>query len=268
MRDKRLIAGLLFVLTLGIIAMAWPLTGYPSLWHWVRDMPTQSESKSAPKFDRAPMMAELEAAGLALGNEVHLRIYKADMALEVWMRDAPGTPFRLFKTFDICTFSGRAGPKLQEGDHQAPEGFYRVGIPQLNPDSSRYLSFNLGFPNQYDRSLGRTGSELMIHGGCSSVGCYAMTDAGIDQIYTMVEAALRAGQGEVDVHIFPFRMTGETMAQQSASPWEGYWQNLKEGFDLFEANHVPPAVGTCHGRYVFGDALDDPACAPITGWRV
>jgi murein L,D-transpeptidase YafK len=94
-----------------------------------------------------------------------------------------------------------------------------------------------------------------------------MTDAGIDQIYTMVEAALGAGQHEVDVHIFPFRMTGEAMAEQSGSTWYGYWQNLKEGYDLFEVSRIPPDVGACHGRYVFGDALDDPACVPITGWR-
>jgi murein L,D-transpeptidase YafK len=197
---------------------------------------------------------------------VHVRIYKDEMALEVWMRGG-GPTYRLFKTFEICTYSGVTGPKLEEGDHQAPEGFYRVGQRQLNPTSRHHLAFNLGFPNQYDRSLGRTGSALMVHGGCSSVGCYAMTDAGIDQIYAMVEAALGAGQGEVDVHIFPFRMTGEAMLREKGSPWSGYWRNLKEGFDLFEASRVPPEVGACRGRYVFGDALDDPQCAPITGWR-
>jgi murein L,D-transpeptidase YafK len=263
MRNKRVIAGLLFVAALGVFTLVWPLTGYPSLWHWVRDMPQEPE----PPFDRAPLMAELGDAGLSLGNEVHVRIYKAEMVLEVWMRGASDTPYRLFKTFDICTFSGGPGPKLKEGDHQAPEGFYRVGFSQLNPNSRHHLAFNLGFPNQFDRSLGRTGSALMVHGGCSSVGCYAMTDAGIDQIYTMVEAALSAGQGEVDVHIFPFKMTDETMADHAASPSYRYWQNLKEGFDLFEAAHVPPTVGACRGEYVFGDALDDPACVPITGWR-
>ena len=265
MRNKRFIAGLLVIAVVGVFAFAWPLTGYPSLWHWVRDMP--EEPQPQPPFDREPLIAELAEAGLSLGDEVHVRIYKAERVLEVWMRGEQGAPSRLFKTLDICTFSGNPGPKLKEGDHQAPEGFYRVGARQLNPNSRHHLSFNLGFPNQYDRSLGRTGSDLMVHGGCSSVGCYAMTDAGIDQIYAMVEAAIGAGQGDVDVHIFPFRMTGETMREHAASPDYGYWQNLKEGFDLFEAAHVPPTVGACRGRYVFGDALDDPACVPITGWR-
>jgi murein L,D-transpeptidase YafK len=262
MRHKGLLAGLAFVGVLGLVALAWPLTGYPSLWHWVRDMPTEPR----PPFDREPLKRDLAAAGFALGDAVHVRIYKAEMRLEVWMRRA-GERFALFRDYEICTYSGGVGPKLAEGDHQAPEGFYRVGLRQLNPNSRHHLAFNLGFPNQYDQSLGRTGSALMVHGGCSSVGCYAMTDAGIDQIYAMVEAAIGAGQGEVDVHIFPFEMTDEAMARQRGSQWFGYWQNLKEGFDLFRASGVPPDVGACRGRYVFGDAMNDPACVPITGWR-
>jgi murein L,D-transpeptidase YafK len=262
MRNRRLIAGLAFVGVMGLVAVAWPLTGYPSLWHWVRDMPTEPR----PPFDREPLKRDLADAGFALGDPVHVRIYKAEMRLEVWLRGRDER-FAHFRDYEICTYSGGIGPKLAEGDHQAPEGFYRVGFSQLNPHSRHHLAFNLGFPNQYDRSLGRTGSALMVHGGCSSVGCYAMTDAGIDQIYSMVEAAIGTGQGEVDVHIFPFEMTDEAMAAHAGSAWAAYWQNLKEGFDLFEANGVPPEVGACRGRYVFGDATNDPACVPITGWR-
>jgi murein L,D-transpeptidase YafK len=262
MRNRRLIVALGFIGSLGLAAIALPLAGYPSIWQWMRDLPTEPQ----PPFDREPLKRDLAAAGHALGDAVHIRIYKAEMRLEVWLR-GQGATFTHFRDYEICTYSGAQGPKLAEGDHQAPEGFYRVGASQLNPDSRHHLAFNLGFPNQYDRSLSRTGSALMVHGGCSSVGCYAMTDAGIDQIYTMVEAALDAGQHEVDVHIFPFEMTGEAMAEQVGSDWYGYWQNLKEGFDLFESSRVPPDVGACRGRYVFGDALDDPACMPITGWR-
>lgn len=256
-----LAAALILVGVIGLAALVLPLTGQPSLWHWVRSMQADS-----PPFDRSRLVADLEAAGFSLGNRAHVRIYKAESVLEVWLQADDG-PFRLFRTFDICTFSGAPGPKLREGDHQAPEGFYRVAASQLNPNSRHHLAFNLGFPNQYDRSLGRTGSALMVHGGCSSVGCYAMTDAGIDQIYTMVEAALAAGQGEVDVHIFPFRMTESAMHEAGQSPWADYWRNLKEGYDLFEAHGVPPAVGACNGRYVFGAEVDAGACTPITGWR-
>ena len=262
MRKTSLVAGLLLVGVLGVLAIVWPLTGYPSLWHWVRDMQTDSPGP----FDRTALRRDLATAGFALGDEVHVRIYKAELRLEVWMR-GDSEVFKLFRGYDICTYSGDPGPKLREGDHQSPEGFYRVGARQLNPSSRHHLAFNLGFPNAFDRSLGRTGSALMVHGGCSSVGCYAMTDAGIDQIYAMVEAAIGAGQGEVDVHIFPFRMTDEAMLLQAGSPWGAYWQNLKEGFDLFEASRVPPEVGACRGRYVFGERALADDCAPITGWR-
>lgn len=262
MRLSRFTAGLIVVAAVALVALAWPLTGYPSLWHWVRDMQEMTE----PPFDRSALHADLAAAGLALGDEVHIRIYKAEMRLEVWLR-GEGPEFIHFRDFEICTFSGTLGPKLAEGDHQAPEGFYRVGVQQLNPNSRHHLAFNLGFPNAFDRQHARTGSALMVHGGCSSVGCYAMTDAGIDQIYTMVEAALGAGQGEVDVHIFPFRMTDEAMIVEAGGQWADYWRNLKEGFDLFETSRVPPDVGVCRGRYVFGDATADRDCTPITGWR-
>jgi murein L,D-transpeptidase YafK len=266
MRNKRLLAGLLFVGVVAAVAVIAPLTGYPSLWHRGHDMPTEEYNRML-RFDRAPLLRDLADGGFALGNAAHIRIYKAEATLEVWLQRAPGESFRLFRAFDICTFSGNPGPKLKEGDRQAPEGFYRVGLSQLNPESRHHLAFNIGFPNQYDVSLGRTGSEIMVHGGCSSTGCYAMTDPSVDQIYAMVEAALNAGQGEVDVHIFPFRMTDSAMADTADSDWAGYWRNLKEGFDLFQVSHVPPTVGACRGRYVFGDALDDPDCVPITGWR-
>jgi murein L,D-transpeptidase YafK len=194
-----------------------------------------------------------------------VRIYKRDNALELWMQDA-GARFVLFKHYAICNWSGALGPKLAEGDRQAPEGFYKVALRQLNPHSRHHLAFNLGFPNAFDRSLGRTGSALMVHGGCSSAGCYAMTDAQIDEIYAVVEAALRAGQPDVDVAIFPFHMTETMLQSEAASPWLGFWQNLKQGSDLFEATGVPPAVATCADIYRFGADAAASGCTPIAGW--
>lgn len=214
-------------------------------------------------YDRVPLQAELAAAGLALGRPVHIRIFKAEAVLEAWLAGEDGR-YRLFKTYPICTFSGELGPKLAEGDRQAPEGFYKVSALQLNPNSRHHLAFNLGFPNAYDRQLGRTGSFLMVHGGCSSVGCYAMTDPMIDEIYAMVEAAQRAGQAEVDVHAFPFRLTAATLAAQADSPWHGFWANLGEGAARFEATGRPPEVYACNGRYVFEQGA---GCEPIRGWR-
>ncbi len=216
-------------------------------------------------FDRTQLVADLSAAGLALGAPAHVRIYKRERRLEVWLQGAAG-PYELFRGYDICSFSGGLGPKLKEGDRQAPEGFYRVGLSQLNPNSRHHLSFNLGFPNAFDRQLGRTGSALMVHGGCSSIGCYAIGDESVDEVYAVVEAALKGGQAAVDVHAFPFRLTATALAAEGGSAWMGYWRNLKQGYDLFEATQVPPVVGACAGEYRFGADAEGPQCAAIAAW--
>ena len=93
----------------------------------------------------------------------------------------------------------KSRPKLMQGDHQAPEGFYDITPDQMNPNSSEYLGFNTGFPNAFDRSLGRTGSFLMVHGGCRSAGCYAMTDYAMEEIYGLVDEAFKGGQEKVQL---------------------------------------------------------------------
>lgn len=193
--------------------------------------------------------ARLAEHGHRLGDPVHIRIFKQSSELEVWLRD--GARYELFETYPICSYSGDLGPKLKEGDRQSPEGFYRVTTDHLNPNSSYHLSFNLGFPNAYDQSHGRTGSYLMVHGKCVSIGCYAMTDRGIEEIYLLTEAALLAGQEAVDVHVFPFRMTDDAMAEHAGSQWIDFWTNLREGHDHFEAKGLPPRVRVADKRYVF-----------------
>ena len=183
------------------------------------------------------------------GQPVFLRIFKEEGELEVWLRGAQS--YALFETYPICAWSGALGPKLKEGDGQSPEGFYFVPASALNPASRFHLSFNLGFPNAYDRAHGRTGSFLMVHGDCVSIGCYAMTDAKIEEIYGLVEAALREGQPFVRVHAFPFRMTARNMARHAASSWIEFWTNLKEGYDSFERTGRPPDVTVRDLRYHF-----------------
>lgn len=216
-------------------------------------------------FDRSTLHADLDAAGFSLGAPAHVRIFKRESRLELWLARDDGR-YALFKGYDICTWSGDLGPKLKEGDKQAPEGFYRVGLKQLNPASRHHLSFNLGFPNAFDRQHGRTGSALMVHGGCSSVGCFAITDESVDEVYAVVEAALKSGQDAVDVAVFPFRMTATALAEQGSSPWLGFWRNLKQGHDLFEAGFTPPPVAACNGEYRFGPAAEDAQCAAIAAW--
>ena len=209
---------------------------------------------------RARIAERFRAAGSALGAPVFIRIFKEEAELELWA-PSPAGPYVRVHTFPICYYSGPLGPKQREGDGMSPEGFYAVGAKQLLPTSRYHRAFNIAFPNAYDRAQGRTGSYLMVHGDCVSIGCYAMTDRGISEIYTAVEDALGDGQGSVPVHIFPFRMDEARMARASG-PWLGFWRNLKEGYDAFETTRVPPRVGVRGKRYVF----DDPGARPIRGW--
>jgi murein L,D-transpeptidase YafK len=199
--------------------------------------------------DLADFDGRLAAHGLAAGAPVLIRIFKREFELELWMRRGEG--FHRFATYPICRWSGGLGPKLREGDKQAPEGFYTVDATQLNPNSRWHRSFNLGYPNIFDRAHGRTGSFLMVHGGCGSIGCFAMTDGVVDELWRLVTAALAGGQKRFQVQVYPFRMTDEALAGRQAAPWSPFWADLKKGYDLFEAGWQPPRVGVCDGRYSF-----------------
>jgi murein L,D-transpeptidase YafK len=199
--------------------------------------------------DLASLDQRLAAHGLAVGNPIFMRIFKREFELELWMmRDGR---FHRFATYPICKWSGELGPKIKTGDRQAPEGFYTVDAKALNPNSAWHRSFNLGFPNTFDRAHGRTGSFLMVHGGCGSIGCYAMTNPVIDEIWRLVTGALNKGQPRFQVQVFPFRMTERNLARHEGSPLAPFWASLKPGYDLFEASQVPPKVTVCGKRYAF-----------------
>ncbi len=195
--------------------------------------------------------------GLSLGSPAFLRVFKESKEMEIWLQPAAATgtdrSFVLWKIHPIAVFSGFLGPKLKEGDLQAPEGFYSVTRNRLNPASQYHLAFNIGYPNEYDRFHQRTGSLIMVHGSNVSLGCFAMTDPVIEEIYLIVEWALHHGQDGVPVHVFPFRMKDERLARAAteASPWLPFWQNLKQGHDWFENNRVPPEVTLQAGNYAF-----------------
>ena len=194
----------------------------------------------------------LKTQGLALGAPVFLRIFKLEHELEIWM-EKDGR-YQLFATYPICLWSGRLGPKLAEGDRQAPEGFYAVTKEELNPNSRWHRSFSLGFPNEFDRAQGRTGSFIMVHGGCQSIGCFAMTNDVVDEIWRLVTAALDSGQPAFNVQVFPFRMAEKNLAARKSDQWSNFWADLKKGYDAFERTHVPPVVSVCGGRYVVTEA--------------
>lgn len=215
--------------------------------------------------DLEDLEGRLAAHGLEPGAPVFIRIFKREFELELWLKR--GDRFHRFAVYPVCSWSGGLGPKLREGDWQAPEGFYTVDARALNPHSRWHRAFNLGFPNAFDRTHGRTGSYLMVHGGCSSIGCYAMTNAVIDEIWRVVTAALKRGQRRFHVHIFPFRMAEENLARRNGARWAAFWRDLKSAHDAFEATGLPPRISVCNGRYAVAPAPagDDGSAEIVTG---
>ena len=183
-----------------------------------------------------------------IGSPVYIQIFKEERTLELWVKN--GEKYQLANSYRICDYSGGLGPKRKQGDFKSPEGFYNVTRSQLKPDSRFYKAINIGFPNQYDRDHGYDGKYLMIHGACVSIGCYAMTDTGIDEIFEFVTGALVFGQPRVQVSIFPFRMTAQNMERHKHSYYRDFWQQLKPGYDYFESNKQPPVVSVNNGNYV------------------
>jgi murein L,D-transpeptidase YafK len=204
--------------------------------------------------DAAAQDTRLGATEFSAGSPLFIRIFKQEAQLELWMQKAGR--FELFDSFPICHWSGTLGPKLYEGDRQAPEGFYSVTPQQLVLSGRHARSLDLGYPNAFDRSLGRTGSHILVHGGCRSTGCFAMTDPIMERVYAVAEQALHAGQREIPVHVFPFRMTNANLEQHSNSAWRSFWSNLKVGYDAFEATRTLPVVYACRGAYLVEG--DDP----------
>lgn len=215
--------------------------------------------RSDAAFDADAVLAalepELSEKKMEAGQLVFMRIFKREAELELWLR--AGETYSLFRTYPICSYSGDLGPKLKEGDRQSPEGFYFFNRKALNPNSSYHLSSNLGFPNAFDRAQGRTGSYLMVHGDCVSIGCYAMTDDGIEEIYALAQAALDGQQRFFRVHVFPFRMTAANMEKHTNSDWFSFWNNLRDGYDHFEITGSPPDVTVVDGLYSFGTDMPD-----------
>ena len=210
-------------------------------------------------------IALMSEKGMQKSDPMLVRVYKKEAELEVWKRGLDGQYAKL-KTFPICRWSGQLGPKRREGDRQTPEGFYAISPGLMNPNSSYYLSFDTGYPNAYDKAHGGTGSYLMVHGSCSSRGCYAMTDEGISEIYALARESFAGGQKSFQFQAYPFRMTAENLAKYRNDPNMPFWRNLKEGSDTFEITGREPKVAVCGGRYAFNTVGEgctpDPTLAP------
>ncbi|MBD8555588.1 hypothetical protein IFT84_13840 [Rhizobium sp. CFBP 8762] len=198
----------------------------------------------------AKIVEKMKAKGMETQSPIMLRIFKEEGVLEVW-KEKTNKRFELITDYKICAWSGKLGPKAKEGDRQAPEGFYPLSPGHMNPNSSYFLAINTGFPNKYDASQGRSGTNLMIHGACSSSGCYSMTDAQMLEIYAFARDAFKGGQQNVQLQAFPFRMTAENMARHRNNANMDFWKMLKVGYDQFEVTKRPPVVNVCEKKYVF-----------------
>ena len=222
---------------------------------------TPTGRSQAPLSEK--MVSEISSKNMDKDSPILARIFKEEAELEIWKKDRDGQ-YALLKTYPICRWSGDLGPKKKEGDRQAPEGFYTITPGQMNPVSNYYLAFNTGFPNAYDRAWGYTGSELMVHGDCSSRGCYAMTDEQIQEIYALARESFFGGQKAFQLEAFPFRMTALNMAKHRNNPNFAFWKMLKQGYDHFEATRQEPKVAVCEKRYVFDAAAPDNATHPLS----
>lgn len=213
---------------------------------------TQEAYRSAR--DLAPIPAKTLALmsdrGMDPAAAILMRSFKKESEIEVWKLRRDGK-YALLKTYPMCRWSGQLGPKVRQGDRQAPEGFYDVTAAAMNPKSSLFLSFNIGYPNAFDRSHGRTGSHLMVHGACSSQGCFAMTDEAISEVYAIAREAFATGQRSFQFQSYPFRMTADNLAKHRADSHFAFWKNLKEGSDIFEVTGQEPSWTASGGRYAF-----------------
>ncbi len=211
----------------------------------VYQLPTKAMKELSPE-----MLSLLDQKQMPKESPILVRIFKEESELEVW-KQTTGGRYELLRVYPICRWSGELGPKVREGDRQAPEGFYPITPALMNPNSSYYLAINTGFPNAYDKANGRNGAFLMIHGDCSSRGCYAMTDEQIGEIYSLARESFLGGQKEFQVQAYPFRMTPKNLARHRTNPNMAFWNMLKEGYDHFEVSHLEPKVDVCDRRYVF-----------------
>ena len=196
------------------------------------------------------LIQESKQAGADKDSPVLIRIFKESNELELWRKNKDTKKFVLVHTYPICRYSGTLGPKIRLGDRQAPEGFYEIGPSSLNPQSVEFVSLDTGYPNAFDKAHGRTGAHLMIHGGCSSAGCYAITHAAAQEVFTAVRDSLKAGQRTVQLQIYPFRMDKMSLLARSGDHNYAFWQQLKEGYDRFDLTHEELNVSVVNKKYV------------------
>ncbi|MFL5763286.1 MAG: murein L,D-transpeptidase family protein [Bacteroidia bacterium] len=222
----------------------------------------RAEQQKAPRVKAAysekwdGLRSELKKQGINENFSMFIRVFKEDKQLEVWLKGKDNSEYKLFKTYSICASSGELGPKRMQGDGQVPEGFYAIAA--FNPYSSYHLSLAVSYPNASDKIIGKKnlGGDIMIHGNCVTIGCMPLTDFYIKEVYILAVEARTNGQQNIPVHIFPTRMNTQGMSdlEEVKLYCMDFWKNLKEGYDLFEKNHLVPKVTVDKtGKYLFAE---------------
>ena len=215
--------------------------------------------KIAYREKEKPLAAQLKTAGVNLATmQVYLQVFKHERVLAIWVKNKTDKNYQLLGEMPFCAGSGKLGPKNQQGDKQIPEGFYF--IDRFHPESKYYLSLGLNYPNAADKARSKAanlGGDIFIHGKCMSLGCIAITDEGIKELYVLTIEAFQNGQTQIPVHIFPAKLTSEN--------WKGLnlryrnypeilelWKKLQTGYNYFEQNRLPPVVSfAANGTYQF-----------------
>lgn len=195
------VAGALFADRHGIARGLW----HPWLLAMAAPRTVESVVASVGPAARARLRPHFERAGVAYPPaRVSLLAFKSERALELWVWAAHGGGPRFVRRYAVLAASGGPGPKLREGDRQVPEGRYRV--LWLNPNSSYHLSLKLDYPNAFDqaqaRRAGRTGlgGDIFIHGRAVSIGCLALGDEAIEELFVL---AADVGVARVETLIAP-----------------------------------------------------------------
>lgn len=224
----------------------------PTAWEADYAMPAAARVALAEQAKLGEVKQLFAAAAIDFPPaELLLRAFKRERLLEVWASATPGGRMSRIATYEICALSGQLGPKRREGDYQVPEGYYRISY--LWPLSAYHLSMNIGYPNRSDRILGgqSPGSAIMIHGNCASIGCLAMSDERIQELWVMATAMQQRGE-RVHVHLFPSMRMDELLGDEAFGDHRDFWLNLREGLELFEQHRRLPRVDVdWQGRYTF-----------------
>ncbi len=230
-----------------------PTLRLPTDWQGDDSVAGNRRAEAAELHKGPAVRAMFAEAGVAYPPKQLLwRVFKDTQDLEVWANDDKDAPMKKVATYRACAMSGDLGPKRREGDRQVPEGFYDIAY--FFPDSAFHLAAKVSYPNGLDRALGdkvAPGGDIMIHGGCASIGCIALTDERIEELWVIGSGVLYKGE-PIRVHIFPSRDLDGLIADDAWARHREFWENLREGYRAFEADRRPPKVKLgFHGKYEF-----------------